>query len=181
MRQLTEISFVQKIAKNRVLGKKEIVALGRILKTTDVHLREMIAAVLGKSRRLEAVDLLCHIVIKDTEQGVRTNGAISVLDIARRYKNNKKAIRYILNKAIHPLLLSGGRYCTSCNILAMGWVFMELLAIGEKIAVLTNEDKDNIISAMVKYYKSTLNTEARKAIQRLLIQLGAKTAAVNGR
>lgn len=155
------------------LGKNEIYALTKILKNADVRVREVIATILGKCKRLEAVDVLCDIVIKDVEQGVRTTGAISVLDIARQYKNNKKAIRYIINKSFHPILLAGSRYSTARNIQALGWVFMELVAIGDKIAVLTGEDKNNLLKALAKYYQATLNAEARKAIQKIINQLGA--------
>ncbi len=173
MKKLNVTAIIDTLNKKKTIEKKDVLKLGSLLKSADVRVREMIAAILGKSKRLEAVDLLCNIVIKDKEQGVRINGAISVLDIARRYKNNKKAIRYILNKAIHPLLLAGGRYCTALNINALGWVFMELLTIGEKVAVLTGEDKENIIKALAKYYQATLNTEARKAIRSILDQMGA--------
>ncbi|MBI5789593.1 MAG: hypothetical protein HZA78_12145 [Candidatus Schekmanbacteria bacterium] len=164
--------LIQELKTKKDICKKDIYLLSGVLKTADVRIREVIAATLGKSKRLEAVDLLCNVVIKDCEQGVRTNGAISVLDIARRYKDNKKAIRYIINKACHPLLLAGGRYGTSRNIHALGWVFMELLAIGEKIMVVTAEDRDNIAKALQKYYYATLNSDARKAIQNLLDQFG---------
>lgn len=177
MDQSKAVSLIRELAKKRDLGKGDILTLAGILKTADVRLREIVAAALGKSKRLEAVDVLCHIAIKDKDQGVRTNGAMSVLDIARRYSNNKKAIRYILNKAIHPLLLAGTRYSTSRNISALGWVFLELVKIGDKIAVLTGEDKDNMMKALAKYYKATLNDEARKAVQHLLVQMGGQLPA----
>lgn len=169
--------LVHTLSRKSELGKSDIYTLSTVIKSADVRVREIIAAILGKSSRLEAVDVLCDIVIKDKEQGVRTNGAMSVLDIARRYKDNKKAIRYILNKALHPLLLTGPRYCTSTNIKALGWVFLELLKIGDKIAVLSGEDKANIGRALMKYYQATLNSEARNAIQNLLDQLGINSAS----